>query len=149
MSTKLVTDEILKRTTFPRGGPPMVYDPDRYWGDPSGNIKRMEGEQETIATVREVCTEKERLAMLDGLNAQCGPVAAEYTIIVNGRERQVSTAELSYEDVAGLAFESPPPGLTVTYARGDAHNRQGTLAPGDRISVCAGMVFNAADTGRA
>lgn len=34
-----------------------------YWGDPSGNIRRMTGEQEIIATITEECTEKEFRAL--------------------------------------------------------------------------------------
>jgi hypothetical protein len=35
-------------------------DPKGYWGDPSGNIRRMSGEQEIIATVVSgVCSEAE------------------------------------------------------------------------------------------
>ena len=35
-------------------------DPKGYWGDPSGNIRRMSGEQEIIATVGEdECSEAE------------------------------------------------------------------------------------------
>jgi hypothetical protein len=30
-----------------------------YWGDPSGNIRRMSGEQEIIATISPECTEEE------------------------------------------------------------------------------------------
>jgi hypothetical protein len=34
-----------------------------YWGDPSGNIRRMSGEQEIIATVTGECTEEEFKAL--------------------------------------------------------------------------------------
>ena len=34
-------------------------DPKGYWGDPSGNIHRMSGEQEIIATVTGECSEAE------------------------------------------------------------------------------------------
>jgi hypothetical protein len=34
-----------------------------YWGDPSGNIRRMSGEQEIIATVTKECTEEEFKAL--------------------------------------------------------------------------------------
>jgi hypothetical protein len=34
-----------------------------YWGDPSGNIRRMSGEQEIIATITGECTEEEFRAL--------------------------------------------------------------------------------------
>jgi hypothetical protein len=34
-------------------------DPNGYWGDPSGNIRRMSGEQEIIATITPECSEAE------------------------------------------------------------------------------------------
>jgi len=38
-------------------------DPKGYWGDPSGNIRRMSGEQEIIATVTGECSEAEWRAL--------------------------------------------------------------------------------------
>ena len=36
---------------------------EEYWGDPSGNLRRMSGEQEVIATVSPICTEQEWKAL--------------------------------------------------------------------------------------
>jgi hypothetical protein len=36
---------------------------EEYWGDPSGNIRRMAGEQEIIATITNECTEAEWRAL--------------------------------------------------------------------------------------
>jgi hypothetical protein len=38
-------------------------DPKGYWGDPSGNIRRMSGEQEIVATVTGECSEAEWKAL--------------------------------------------------------------------------------------
>ena len=38
-------------------------DPKAYWGDPSGNIRRMSGEQEIIATITGECSEAEWKAL--------------------------------------------------------------------------------------
>jgi hypothetical protein len=38
-------------------------DPKGYWGDPNGNIHRMSGEQEIIATVTGECSEAEWRAL--------------------------------------------------------------------------------------
>ena len=34
-----------------------------YWGDPNGNVRRMIGEQEIIATITSECTEEEWKAL--------------------------------------------------------------------------------------
>ena len=34
-----------------------------YWGDPNGNVRRMSGEQEIIATITSECTEEEWKAL--------------------------------------------------------------------------------------
>lgn len=41
-----------------------------YWLDPSGNIRRMEGEQEIIATVTDNCSEHEVSAILLALETK-------------------------------------------------------------------------------
>lgn len=38
-------------------------DPKGYWGDPQGNIRRMSGEQEIVATVTPECNEAEWKAL--------------------------------------------------------------------------------------
>jgi hypothetical protein len=38
-------------------------DPKGYWGDPSGNVRRMSGEQEIVATVTGECSEAEWKAL--------------------------------------------------------------------------------------
>jgi hypothetical protein len=38
-------------------------DPKGYWVDPSGNLRRMSGEQEIIATVTDKCSDAEWVAL--------------------------------------------------------------------------------------
>ena len=68
------------------------------------------------------------------------------TVIVNGRERQVDTKELSYEQVVALAFDdafsNPNRTYVVTYRRGEGDKPQGTLAKGGSVKVKEGMIFN-------
>lgn len=76
----------------------------------------------------------------------------EYSIIINGRPKTVTSKELSYEEIVNLAFNNNPPSgqnvvITVTYAKSE-HNKQGTLLPGDSIKIKNGMVFNVRATDR-
>lgn len=72
------------------------------------------------------------------------------TIIVNGRQRVVSTKELSFAQVVALAFDAPPTSqnivFTVTYRRGEGNKPEGTMVEGDVVKVKDGMVFNVTAT---
>lgn len=73
------------------------------------------------------------------------------TIIVNGRAKEVTQKELSFEDAVNLAFDnSPPTGenivITVTFSRGDEGRREGSLLPGESVKVKKDMVFNVTAT---
>lgn len=68
------------------------------------------------------------------------------TIIVNGRPREVTKRELTYEKVVDLAFDDHPPTgpnvlITVTYSKG-ADGAKGSLRPGQEVRDKEGMVFN-------
>ncbi len=68
------------------------------------------------------------------------------TIIVNGRPKEVTEKELTFEEVVNLAFNDDPPHgpnvvITVTYSKGEG-GKQGSLLPGHHVKVKAGMVFN-------
>ncbi len=73
------------------------------------------------------------------------------TIIVNGTEKSVEKAELSYEEVVALAFANPPTGpnilITVNYRRGHGDKPEGSLAAGDPpVKVKEGMIFDVTPT---
>lgn len=72
------------------------------------------------------------------------------TVIVNGREKEVTTKELSFDAVVALAFDPVPSGpnwvFTITYRRGEGNKPEGTLAPGESVKVKDGMVFNVTAT---
>ena len=74
----------------------------------------------------------------------------EVAIIVNGREKVVSTRELSFSEVVALAFENPAPGpniiFTVTYRKGDGKKPKGTLVEGETVKVKDGMIFDVTRT---
>jgi Multiubiquitin len=71
-------------------------------------------------------------------------------IIVNGRPKEVTEKEISFEEVVNLAFNNEPPSgpdvvITVTYSKGE-HPKEGSLLPGQSVKVKAGMVFNVTAT---
>ena len=59
-----------------------------YWLDPSGNIRRMEGEQEIIAKVMDDCSEHELTAILNMLNT----LFADYDGLKLGTVARISSA---------------------------------------------------------
>lgn len=74
----------------------------------------------------------------------------EVTIIVNGREKTVTTRELSFSQLVALAFDNPPDGenviFTITYRRGHGNKPEGILDPGSSVRIKEGMVFNVTAT---
>lgn len=74
----------------------------------------------------------------------------QFTVIVNGREKKVTTDELSYDQVVNLAFNDKPPTgpnivITVTY-RNAEDNKQGTLVAGQTVEIRNGTIFNVTAT---
>jgi hypothetical protein len=74
----------------------------------------------------------------------------ETTIIVNGREKIVTTKELSFSEIVALAFDPPPTGqnivFTITYRRGHGNKPEGSLTEGETVKVKEGMIFNVTAT---
>jgi Multiubiquitin len=74
----------------------------------------------------------------------------EFTIIVNGRQKTVTTKELTFAQVVALAFDNPPSGpnivFTITYRKGEGNKPEGTLVEGGTVKVKDGMIFNVTAT---
>jgi len=74
----------------------------------------------------------------------------QFTIIVNGREKVVTSRELSFAEVIALAFENPATGpnifYTVTFRRGEGNKPEGSLTEGETVKVKDGMIFNVSVT---
>lgn len=72
------------------------------------------------------------------------------TVVVNGVQKEVTTKELTFDQVVDLAFNPRPTGqyivFTVTYRRGHGEKPEGTLAPGESVKVKDGMIFNVTAT---
>lgn len=72
----------------------------------------------------------------------------QFTIIVNGREKVVTTKEISFAQVVALANLPSGPNIvyTVTYRRGEGNKPEGTLVEGETVKVKEGMIFNVTAT---
>lgn len=72
------------------------------------------------------------------------------SVVVNGRDRSLADDDLTFEQVAALAFDPVPTGpnivITITYRRGHGNRPAGSLLPGDVVKVKEGMVFNVSVT---
>ena len=80
-----------------------------------------------------------------------GPAQSkDITIIVNGRQKVVTTRELSFREIVALAFEPVPTGenilFTITYRRGPHGHAEGTLLEGTTVKIKEGMIFNVTAT---
>jgi len=73
-----------------------------------------------------------------------------FTIIVNGRQREVTGHKLTYQQVVKLAFpeDQPDPNIVYTVAYANPHGKDGTLAEGQELQIKEGMVFNVTKTNR-
>lgn len=74
-------------------------------------------------------------------------------IIVNGRPKQVGGREVTFDQIVGLAFDSPAQGAqtiyTVTYRKGgNEEHAEGIMVEGDTIKVKKGTTFNVTATNR-
>lgn len=72
------------------------------------------------------------------------------TIVVNGTKYEWPKSEISYEDVAKLAFPdtySPETVYTIKYRNGHGEKPEGNLVKGAPIRVKDNMIFTAKDTG--
>lgn len=76
--------------------------------------------------------------------------AATVCIIVNTRQKQVERGEITFAELASLAFPDAPYGqntaFTVSFRKGGGGQPDGTLVEGEKIRVVKGMVFNVSAT---
>ena len=109
---------------------------------------------------REVTGDREDEVIPDGLEVvhlkedehfHSGP-PVEYTIIVNGRRKEVTTKTLSFDQVVALAFNPVPVGpnvqFSITYRKGPQKNPEGTLTEGQTVKIKNGMVFDVTETNK-
>lgn len=67
-----------------------------------------------------------------------------YSIIVNGRPREVTKHKLTYLEVVQLAFpgEQPSDLLIFTVTFSNPHGKDGSLVAGDDVVIKDGIIFN-------
>lgn len=72
------------------------------------------------------------------------------TIVVNGRAKEVTKREFSFDELVDLAFENPERGpqivFTITFRKTGGRIRKGELDEGQRIEVREGTVINVTRT---
>ena len=72
------------------------------------------------------------------------------TIIVNGRARQVTVDELSFDELVDLAFDDPARGpqivFTITFRKAGGRIEEGELDEGQRLKLRDGTVVNVTRT---
>ena len=72
------------------------------------------------------------------------------TIMVNGRPKQVTTEELSFNELVDLAFDDPARGpqivFTITFRKAGGRIEEGELDEGQRLKVKDGTVINVTRT---
>ena len=84
------------------------------------------------------------------MNHETTPHEKPFTIIVNAEEKQVTTKELTFDQVVSLAFPNASKNdnrlYTVTYRRAAGEKPEGTLVEGGTVRVKEGMIFNVTAT---
>lgn len=74
----------------------------------------------------------------------------QVTIVVNGERHNWPKGEISYEDVAKLAFPDafdPNTIYSIKYRNGHGEKPEGNLVKGASVKVKDEMIFTAKDTG--
>ena len=73
-----------------------------------------------------------------------------FTIIVNGRKREVNDHKLTYQQVVKLAYPDDQPDANTIYtvAYANPHGKDGILVDGQDVVVKNGMSFNVTKTSR-
>ncbi len=78
------------------------------------------------------------------------PGSKVVTIIVNGRSKDVTTEEISFDELVDLAFDDPARGpqivFTITFRNAGGRVEEGELDEGHRIKVQDGTVVNVTRT---
>ena len=73
-----------------------------------------------------------------------------FSIIVNGRPRQVEGDELSFDELVDLAFDDPARGpqivFTITFREAGGRIPEGELDEGQRLKVQDGTIINVTRT---
>lgn len=73
-----------------------------------------------------------------------------FSIVVNGRAKQVENDELSFDELVNLAFDDPARGpqivFTITFREAGGRIPEGELDEGQRLKVRDGTIVNVTRT---
>ena len=74
----------------------------------------------------------------------------DFRIIVNGREKEVPTCDVSFDEVVRLSGLPTGPDVvfTVTYKHAEGPRSHGTLTEGEVVKVKNGTIFNVTRTNK-
>jgi hypothetical protein len=75
----------------------------------------------------------------------------DFTIVINGQQKEVDARELSFDEVVSLAYDGNPPVgenwmFTVTYRRAQGNKPKASLVAGETVTLKEGMIFNVTAT---
>ena len=80
------------------------------------------------------------------------PESKTTKIIVNGREKEWPSKEISFNDLVTLAFGAPPAPdnwiYNITYTKGPHDQHKGVVSPGETVKIKDGEVFNVTRTNK-
>ena len=83
-------------------------------------------------------------------NQLARPDDKSFLITVNGRQRQVESDELSFDELVDLAFDDPARGpqivFTITFREAGGRVPEGELDEGQRLKVRDGTIINVTRT---
>ncbi len=83
-------------------------------------------------------------------NQLARPDDKTFLITVNGRQRQVESDELSFDELVDLAFDDPARGpqivFTITFREAGGRVPEGELDEGQRLKVRDGTIINVTRT---
>ena len=73
-----------------------------------------------------------------------------FSIVVNGRQRNVESEELNFDELVDLAFDDPARGpqivFTITFREAGGRVMDGELDEGQRLKVRDGTIINVTRT---
>ena len=73
-----------------------------------------------------------------------------FSIVVNGRQRDVESEELTFDELVGLAFDDPVRGpqivFTITFREAGGRVMEGELDEGQLLKVRDGTIINVTRT---
>jgi hypothetical protein len=114
------------------------------------HLEHAEGKLKVAEAAEEAAENVIHEALQEIKEAEAHHQEKTFEIIVNGRQKVVTSKVLAFAEVVALGFDQVPTGpdilFTITYRRGQHEKPEGTLVEGDTVKVKDGMIFNVTTT---